>query len=232
MSEEEEDDQRHPEKMKAKKAVDSNMVRMKPSTLTRLKTFKTSSDSVNNIIEEMMNYYEANNSFLHNVIERFEEDMLSIGRIESIFPYSQNLDPENLTIYRLYRFIKGKFSNVTFVKYECSNQMVGGSPNYVFVFYTENRNIRRPFFMIKTCVDKMSGYIPLGPEEKIKSSDEDFVGWMPLFEAFEKDFKLHKYITGDYLKSSGHENLPENPEDNERFILNKINQRYEKSRGN
>lgn len=228
---EEEDTREYPEDMKAKKGKDYSMVRLKPSTLNRLKCLQKTSDSINNSVEDILNYYEANNPFLHSAINRFEEDMLSDETIRYIFPYSQNLHKKQHSIYRLYNYIRDKFSNVTFVKYEYSNQMVGRSQNYNFVFYTEKNNIRRPFFMIKSSVDKISGYIPLGPDEKVKSSYEDFVGWMPLFEAFVEEFRLHRYFVQEYPKSLRNERLPENTQDNERFIMRIITQSYEKSRG-
>ncbi|MDD3051855.1 MAG: hypothetical protein PHR06_12030 [Candidatus Cloacimonetes bacterium] len=231
MSEEEKRRQRRREmeERRAKRAKDYTVVRMKQSTLIRLKNFKTASDSINNIIEDLMNYYEANNHFIHTDIRRFEEDMLSHRRFEHFFPHTSGPKYEDLTIYRLYTFIMDSLDDVSFVKNEYANDGIAGAPSYVIVFFTEKSNIRRPFLLIKTSVDKILGFLPQRAGDKISLAEEEFVNWMPLFEAFETDFKLQEMVT-DYYSRRGEP--PVLNHDIELFINDKITESYEKSRGN
>lgn len=205
-----------------------SMVRLRQTAINRLKTFKAGSDSVNDTIEELLNYYEANNQFLHTKLERFEEDLISGGRVRHFFPYSSDVDESELTITKLITFLRETFEDVTFVKYEyTTGEGIIGAPTYVITFYTEKRGIRRPFFMMMASVDNISGFVPHDPAEKNMAKGEAFFGYKPLFEASEIKFTLHEYITGRWEEES--DQWPES--ETKEYIKESIKRAYELSRG-
>jgi predicted CopG family antitoxin len=205
-----------------------SMVRLRQTAINRLKTFKSGSDSINDTIEELLNYYEANNQFLHTKLERFEEDLIEGGRVRYFFPTGDNVEESELTITKLIRFLRESFENVTFVKYEyTTGEGIIGAPTYVITFYTEKRGIRRPFFMMMASVDNINGVVPHDPAEKNMAKGEAFFGWKPLFIASESEFRPDPYVENNYRKVFD-QYLPS---DIEEFIKDEIKLSYDLSRG-